>query len=83
LKVKELTKFAETELGCPVATLALAWAASHPNASTVILGASTPEQLVENLKALDVVKKITPEVREKINKILDNAPTPEPNLRPL
>jgi len=83
LKVKELTKFAETGLGCPVATLALAWAASHPNASTVILGASTPEQLVENLKALDVVKKITPEVREEINKILDNAPTPEPNLRPL
>ncbi|KAG8748420.1 hypothetical protein FRC10_005967 [Ceratobasidium sp. 414] len=67
LKVKELTKFAE------IGELA----------STVILGASTPEQLIENLKALEVVKKITPEVREKINKILDNTPTPEPNLRPL
>ncbi|KAF8606049.1 Aldo/keto reductase [Ceratobasidium sp. AG-I] len=82
-KVKELTKFAEAELGCSVTILALAWAASHPNASTVILGASSQEQLLENLKALEVVKKITPEVREKINKVLDNDPTPEPNLRPL
>ncbi|KDN42793.1 hypothetical protein RSAG8_06547, partial [Rhizoctonia solani AG-8 WAC10335] len=99
-KVKELTKFAETELGCSVTVLALAWAASHPNASTVILGASSPEQLLENLKALETLKKFTPEVsdipnnkhylshctcqiREKINKILDNTPAPEPNLRPL
>ncbi|KAG9073633.1 hypothetical protein FS749_014843 [Ceratobasidium sp. UAMH 11750] len=71
------------ELGCSVASLALAWAASHPNASTVLLGAGKPEQLIENLKALEVIKKITPEVREKINKILDNEPTHEPNLRPL
>ncbi|KAG8748421.1 hypothetical protein FRC10_005968 [Ceratobasidium sp. 414] len=82
-KVKELTAFAENEVGCSVATLALAWAASHPNASTVILGATKPEQIIDNLKALDVIKKITPEVREKISKILDNAPTPEPNLRAL
>ncbi|KAG8751275.1 hypothetical protein FRC11_009541 [Ceratobasidium sp. 423] len=82
-KVKELTAFAEKELNCSVSHLALAWAASHPNASTVILGATKPEQVIDNLKALEVLKKITPEVREKINKILDNDPTPEPNLRPL
>ncbi|CAE6403130.1 unnamed protein product [Rhizoctonia solani] len=73
----------EGKLGCSVTILALAWAASHPNASTVILGASNPEQLLENLKALETLKKFTPEVREKINKILDNTPAPEPNLRPL
>ncbi|GAB1518263.1 hypothetical protein RhiTH_001322 [Rhizoctonia solani] len=82
-KVKELTAFAEKELGCSVSNLALAWAASHPHASTVILGATKPEQVIDNLKALEIIKKITPEVREKINKILDNDPTPEPNLRPL
>ncbi|KAF8738803.1 Aldo kereductase, partial [Rhizoctonia solani] len=81
-KVKELTAFAEKELGCSVSNLALAWAASHPHASTVILGATKPEQVIDNLKALEIIKKITPEVREKINKILDNDPTPEPNLRP-
>ncbi|ELU43595.1 voltage-gated potassium channel beta-2 subunit [Rhizoctonia solani AG-1 IA] len=72
----------DTELGCSVSNLALAWAASHPHASTVILGATKPEQVIDNLKALEIIKKITPEVREKINKILDNDPTPEPNLRP-
>ncbi|KAG8721843.1 hypothetical protein FRC08_009644 [Ceratobasidium sp. 394] len=82
-KVKELATFAEKELGTSVSALALAWAASHPNASTVILGATKPEQIIDNLKALDVIKKITPEVREKINKILDNDPKPEPNLRAL
>ncbi|KAH7335277.1 NADP-dependent oxidoreductase domain-containing protein [Rhizoctonia solani] len=82
-KVKDLTAFAEKELNCSVATLALAWAASHPNASTVILGATKPEQVIDNLKALEVLKKITPDVREKINKIIGNDPAPEPNLRPL
>ncbi|CAE6440481.1 unnamed protein product [Rhizoctonia solani] len=100
-KVKELTKFAETELGCSVTILALAWAASHPNASTVILGASSPEKLLENLKALKMLhtefpekllenlkalkmlNKFTPEAREKINKVLNNTPAPEANLRPL
>ncbi|KAI0783146.1 voltage-gated potassium channel beta-2 subunit [Abortiporus biennis] len=75
-KVRELTKLAEQELGCTVAQLALAWVAKQPATSTVILGASKPEQVVENLKALDVIPKLTPEVLEKIEKILDNKPAP-------
>lgn len=43
-KVKSLTKLAEEELGCTVAQLALAWVARNPNTSTVILGATKPEQ---------------------------------------
>lgn len=62
------------ELGCTTAQLALAWVAVNPNTSTVILGASKPEQVVENLKALDVIPKLTPEVLAKIDKILDNKP---------
>ncbi len=42
--------------------------------STTILGASKKEQLIENLKALDVVSLITPEVTEKIELILNNKP---------
>jgi len=76
-KVKELSEFAEKELGCTVTALALAWVAVHPNTSTVILGASKPEQVVENLKAIEVIPKLTPEVLEKIEKILDNKPAPE------
>lgn len=56
--------------------LALAWVARNPNTSTVILGASKPEQVLDNLKALDVIPKLTPEVLEKIESILENKPAP-------
>lgn len=56
--------------------LALAWVAKNPNTSTVILGASRPEQILDNLKALDVIPKLTPEVLDKIEAILDNKPAP-------
>jgi len=76
-KVKKLTEIAEKELNCSVSALALAWVAKHPNASTVILGATKPAQLEENLKALEVLPKITDEIYKKINDILANDPTPE------
>ena len=57
-----------------MSALALAWVAKNPNTSTVILGASSPEQVTQNLKALEVIPKLTPEVLEKIEKILGNAP---------
>ncbi|KAI0629488.1 Aldo/keto reductase [Trametes polyzona] len=74
--VKELAEFAEKELGCKINHLALAWLAVNPNTSTVILGASKPEQVLDNLKALEVIPKLTPEVLDKIEKILDNKPSP-------
>lgn len=42
-KVDGLRPIAE-ELGCNMAQLALAWAASNPDVSTVITGASKPQQ---------------------------------------
>ncbi|KAI0080920.1 Aldo/keto reductase [Panus rudis PR-1116 ss-1] len=74
-KIQQLTEFAEKELGCSVANLALAWVAANPNTSTVILGASNPAQILDNLKALEVVPKLTPEVLEKIEAILQNKPS--------
>ncbi len=56
--------------------LALAWVARNPNTSTVILGASKAEQVLDNLKALEVLPKLTPEVLAKIEEILDNKPSP-------
>jgi len=79
-KVKELTDIAEQDLQCTISQLALAWVVKNPNTSSVILGASKPHQLLENLKALDVVPKITDEIYQKINDILANDPTPEPNF---
>lgn len=57
-----------TEFGCSMAQLAIAWVASNPHVSTVILGATSTLQLAENLRALEFVDKITPEVRAKIDK---------------
>lgn len=46
---------------------------SHPCfVQTVILGASKPEQVTDNLLALKVIPKLTPEIMEEIEKILDN-----------
>ncbi|KAJ3478769.1 hypothetical protein NLI96_g9534 [Meripilus lineatus] len=75
-KIRELSKFAEEELHCKVSHLALAWVAANPNTSTVILGASKPEQILDNLKALDVVPKLTPQVLEKIEEIMKTKPEP-------
>lgn len=62
------------EFGCSMAQLALAWCASNPHVSTVITGASRPEQVQENMKALDVLPNLTPAVKERIEGILKNKP---------
>ncbi|KAK4147275.1 NADP-dependent oxidoreductase domain-containing protein [Dichotomopilus funicola] len=72
-KVRKLTKIAE-RLDAKVVHLALAWAAKNPNVSTVILGASKSEQVVDNLKALELLDKLTPEIVEEIEAVLDNRP---------
>jgi len=77
----ELLRPVADELGCSLAQLALAWCLANPHVSTVITGASTPEQVVENMAALDYVDKLTPEVMERIEEILDNKPTPPTAFR--
>jgi len=69
------------ELSCSLAQLAIGWCLANPNVSTAILGASRPEQLKENLGAVDVVDRLTPEVMERIEQILDNRPEPEHDWR--
>jgi len=80
-KVKALQELAQQELGCSVTHLALAWVASRSLTSTVILGASSATQIVDNLKALDIIPKITPELDQKILEIVANGPKPEPRYR--
>jgi len=72
-KVKQLTVFAK-ELGLSMPVLALAWCLKNENVSTVILGASKTSQLEENFKALEAKQKLTTEVMEKIEGILQNKP---------
>ena len=63
--VVELGKVAK-ELGCTTAQLALAWCVKNPRVSSVITGASRVEQVKENMKALEIVPKLTPEVMARI-----------------
>ncbi len=72
-KVRALAKLA-AGIGTTTTHLALAWCLKNPHVSTVILGASRVEQLKENLKAIDVVEKLTPDVMADIEKILKTAP---------
>ncbi len=72
-KVKKLIPVAE-ELGITITEMALAWTLKNPNVSTVITGASKPEQVKQNMKALDAVEKLTDDVMEKIDTVLDNKP---------
>jgi len=79
-KTRQLAPLAE-ELGCSLAQMALAWCLKNPNVSTVITGASRPNQVVENMKALDVVEKLTPEVMARIESVLQNKPEAEADWR--
>ncbi len=72
-KVQALEPIA-ADLGCALAQLALAWCLKNPNVSTVITGASRVSQVHENMRALDVVAKLTPEVMERIEAVLGNKP---------
>lgn len=79
-KVGQLIPLAE-ELNCTMAQLALAWCTVNQNVSTVITGASKPEQVEENMASLEVVPKLTEDILERIEEILDNKPKPESDFR--
>jgi aryl-alcohol dehydrogenase-like predicted oxidoreductase len=72
-KVKKLSELA-TKLGVTTAALSIAWCIKNPNVSTAILGATKKVQLLDNLKALEVLEKLTPELMEKIESIMKTKP---------
>jgi voltage-dependent potassium channel beta subunit len=79
-KVGELMNIAD-ELGASMAQLALAWTLKNPHISTAITGSSKPEQIVENMKAIDVVSQLSDDVMKKIEEVLDNQPPAPESFR--
>lgn len=67
-------------LGITQSHLALAWVLANPNVSSAITGASSPEQVYDNVAALAAVSKLTPEIMKEIDDILNNKP-PAPTMR--
>jgi voltage-dependent potassium channel beta subunit len=79
-KVKQITPIAD-ELGCTMAQLAIAWCLKNSNVSSVITGASKPKQVVENMKALELVEMLSDELMERIDEILENKPETPTDFR--
>jgi aryl-alcohol dehydrogenase-like predicted oxidoreductase len=74
LKQVEALKPIADELGISTAQLSLAWILKNPNISSMITGASRPEQVRDNVRALAVAEKLTDEVIEKIEAAIDTKP---------
>ena len=72
-KVKALEPLAK-EMACTMAQLALAWARKNQNVSTVITGATSPDQVEENMQSLEFVSGLTGDVMVRIDGILNNNP---------
>ncbi|MGH9099748.1 MAG: aldo/keto reductase, partial [Acidimicrobiales bacterium] len=60
------------------ASVALAWVLSNPNVSSAIVGASRPEQLEDNVRALDV--DLEPELLRAVEQVLDAVVRRDPGL---
>jgi len=62
------------EAGMSMSQFALGWLLRNKDVSTAIIGSKKGEQLEENVKAVELYKNITPEIEEKLEKILGNRP---------
>ena len=71
--VRKLVDFA-TKIKCTPAQLALAWCLKNSDVSTILMGATTPEQIQDNLGCIDVAKALTDDDMSKIEDILTNKP---------
>ncbi|XP_067293769.1 voltage-gated potassium channel subunit beta-3 isoform X2 [Pseudorasbora parva] len=72
-KIKELHLVAD-RLGCTAAQLAIAWCLRSEGVSSVLLGVSNTEQLIENLGALRVLSHMTPQTVSEMDALLGNKP---------
>ena len=72
-KVKKLSELA-AGIGVSTAALSIAWCIKNPHVTTAILGATKRQQLLDNLKSVEAVNKLTPEILQEIEKIMDTKP---------
>lgn len=75
--VQQLVPLAK-ELGLTMAQFGLAWVLQNPNISSAIIGASRPEQIQDNVKAVGV--EIPNEIMQKADAILKNFVVSDPAM---
>ncbi|XP_077447800.1 voltage-gated potassium channel subunit beta-2 isoform X2 [Stigmatopora argus] len=72
-KIKELHLLAD-RLGCTAAQLAIAWCLRSEGVSSVLLGVSNTDQLLENLGALRILSQMSPQTVTEMDAVLGNKP---------
>ena len=72
-KAKQLHTLSQ-ELGVTMAQLSIGWCIKNPYVTTAILGATRKEQLLENLGALDASAKLSPDIMQRIDDIVQTKP---------
>uniref|UniRef100_A0A8C0IZV7 Voltage-gated potassium channel subunit beta-2 n=1 Tax=Chelonoidis abingdonii TaxID=106734 RepID=A0A8C0IZV7_CHEAB len=80
VKLKELQAIAE-RLGCTLPQLAIAWCLRNEGVSSVLLGASNADQLMENIGAIQVLPKLSSSIIHEIDSILGNKPYSKKDYR--
>uniref|UniRef100_A0A452SB65 Voltage-gated potassium channel subunit beta-1 n=1 Tax=Ursus americanus TaxID=9643 RepID=A0A452SB65_URSAM len=73
-KLKDLSPIAE-RLGCTLPQLAVAWCLRNEGVSSVLLGSSTPEQLIENLGAIQASATTLPTKLQGISWSSEDVPS--------
>jgi aryl-alcohol dehydrogenase-like predicted oxidoreductase len=78
--VRRLERFAQTELGCSVSQLAVAWTVAHPAVQVAIVGSRRSEHVEEAVEAAEL--KLEKDTLARIDEIMSSAepvsgPTPE------
>ncbi len=76
-RVQQLQPLAD-DAGLSLAALAVAWVLQEPNVAAAIIGASRPEQVVDNVKAAGV--KLDPELKRRMDEILAPVAETDPEL---
>uniref|UniRef100_A0A8C6PHH8 Potassium voltage-gated channel subfamily A regulatory beta subunit 2 n=1 Tax=Nothobranchius furzeri TaxID=105023 RepID=A0A8C6PHH8_NOTFU len=79
-KLKELQAIAE-RLGCTLPQLAIAWCLRNEGVSSVLLGASNTDQLMENIGAIQVLPKLSSSITHEVDSILGNKPYSKKDYR--
>ncbi|XP_031732248.1 voltage-gated potassium channel subunit beta-2-like [Anarrhichthys ocellatus] len=73
VKLKELQAVAE-RLGCTLPQLAIAWCLRNEGVNSVLLGASRTDQLMENIRAIKVLPKLSQSIVSEVDNLLGNKP---------
>ncbi|XP_034064541.1 voltage-gated potassium channel subunit beta-2-like [Gymnodraco acuticeps] len=80
VKLKELQAVAE-RMGCTLPQLAIAWCLRNEGVNSVLLGASRTDQLMENIKAIQVLPKLSLSIASEVDNLLGNKPYSKKDFR--